>query len=245
MTGLLIVTQLGLPLPVGVVGGILIGGLIGLVNGSHRALQDPAVHRDAGHAQHRPGPGARDLGPDADLLQRLPEFNQAAMGSLIGASCPASRSPTSSSSCSRAAIVAHLVLNKDGARPLHVRHRQQRGGRACPASAVGRWKAAVYVAGGLFTGLGGVMIAARLNSAQPSLGFGYELDAIAAAVIGGVSLSGGEGTILGTVIGAFIISTLTQRPAHPVGPPGVADRVTGGIVIIAVYLDIVRRRRQT
>ena len=79
---------------------------------------------------------------------------------------------------------------------------------------VDRWKIAVYAVGGLFAGLAGILIAARMNSAQPSVGMGYELDAIAAAVIGGTSLSGGEGSIVGTIIGAFIISTLTHRPVH-------------------------------
>jgi len=109
---------------------------------------------------------------------------------------------------------------------------------------VAAWKTAVYVVCGLFAGLAGVVIAARLNSAQPSLGQGYELDAIAAAVIGGTSLSGGEGTILGTVIGAFIISTLTNGLRILSVPQEWQTVVTGGIVILAVYLDIVRRRRE-
>jgi ribose transport system permease protein len=70
------------------------------------------------------------------------------------------------------------------------------------------------------------------------------LDAIAAAVIGGTSLSGGEGTILGTVIGAFIISTLTNGLRILSVPQEWQTVMTGAIVIIAVYLDIVRRRRQ-
>ena len=98
---------------------------------------------------------------------------------------------------------------------------------------------------GLFAGLAGVLIGARLNSAQPSLGLGYELEAIAAAVIGGTSLSGGEGTILGTVIGAFIISTLTNGLRILSVPQEWQTVVTGAIVILAVYLDIIRRRRQS
>jgi ribose transport system permease protein len=109
---------------------------------------------------------------------------------------------------------------------------------------VDNWKIAIYSVCGLFSGLAGVLIAARLNSAQPSLGQGYELDAIAAAVIGGVSLSGGEGTILGTVIGAFVISTLTNGLRILSVPQEWQTVVTGGIVILAVYLDVIRRRQQ-
>jgi ribose transport system permease protein len=96
----------------------------------------------------------------------------------------------------------------------------------------------------MFSGLAGVLIAARLNSAQPALGSGYELDAIAAAVIGGTSLSGGEGTILGTVIGAFIISTLTNGLRILSVPQEWQMVVTGAIVVLAVYADILRRRRE-
>ena len=96
---------------------------------------------------------------------------------------------------------------------------------------------------GLFAGIAGVVIAARLNSAQPAVGFGYELDAIAAAVIGGTSLSGGEGTIFGTFIGAFVISVLTNGLRLLSVPQEWQIVVTGCIVVLAVYLDIVRRRQ--
>lgn len=89
-----------------------------------------------------------------------------------------------------------------------------------------------------------MIIASRLNSAQPALGAGYELDAIAAVVIGGTSLSGGEGTILGTVIGAFIISVLTNGLRILSVPQEWQIVITGGIVILAVYADTLRRRRQ-
>ncbi len=107
-----------------------------------------------------------------------------------------------------------------------------------------RYKASAYIISGMFAGVAGVVIAARLNSAQPAVGFGYELDAIAAAVIGGTSLAGGEGSIFGTVIGAFIISVLTNGLRLMDVPQEWQTVVTGCIVILAVYLDIIRRRRQ-
>ena len=87
-----------------------------------------------------------------------------------------------------------------------------------------RWKIVVYTLCGLICGVAGVVIASRLNSAQPALGQGYELDAIAAVVIGGTSLSGGEGTILGTIIGAFIMSVLTNGLRILSVAAGMADR---------------------
>ena len=106
---------------------------------------------------------------------------------------------------------------------------------------VATWKTLIYRLCGLFAGLGGVLMASRLNSAQPALGAGYELDAIAAVVIGGTSLSGGEGSILGTVIGAFVISTLSNGLRIMSVPQEWQIVITGLIVIGAVYVDILRR----
>jgi ribose transport system permease protein len=96
---------------------------------------------------------------------------------------------------------------------------------------------------GCIAGVAGLLISSRLNSAQPALGLGYELDAIAAVVIGGTSLSGGRGTILGTIIGAFVMSVLTNG----LRIMGVQEEwkivVTGVIIIAAVYVDIVLRKK--
>jgi len=108
-----------------------------------------------------------------------------------------------------------------------------------------RWKIGVYTLAGVFTGLAGVLLAGRIGSAQPSLGAGYELDAIAAAVIGGTSLRGGEGTMLGTVIGACIMSTLNNGLRLLSVPQEWQLVITGCILVLAVFLDVVRRRKQS
>ena len=107
---------------------------------------------------------------------------------------------------------------------------------------VDRWKIIIYAVDGLFIGLAGIVIASRMNSAQPGLGMGYELDAIAAAVIGGTSLSGGEGSVVGTIIGAFLISTLRIGLSVAGIPDQWKSVITGLVVIGAVWLDILRRR---
>ncbi|QYD71613.1 ABC transporter permease [Paraburkholderia edwinii] len=106
-----------------------------------------------------------------------------------------------------------------------------------------RWKIAVYGVGGAICGIAGLLIASRLNSAQPALGQGYELEAIAAVVIGGTSLSGGAGTIVGTIIGAFIMSVLTNGLRIMSVAQEWQIVVTGLIIILAVYADILRRRK--
>lgn len=94
---------------------------------------------------------------------------------------------------------------------------------------------------GLTSGVGTIILAARLNSAQPIVGFGYELDAIATTVIGGTSLSGGEGKIQGTIIGALIISVL-RNGLNLLNVSSYIQQITIGLVIVcAVYIDRLRK----
>ncbi len=98
-------------------------------------------------------------------------------------------------------------------------------------------KTIVYsIAGGL-AALGGLMITARLDSAQPNAGTGYELDAIAAVVIGGTSLSGGRGTIWGTVLGAIIIGVLNNGLVLLDVSPFWQQVVKGIVILLAVLID--------
>ena len=142
----------------------------------------------------------------------------------------------------RAAIVAGLILSKTILGRYNFAIGSNEEATRLSGVNVNAWKIAIYTLCGAFAGLGGVMMASRLSSAQPSLGAGYELDAIAAVVIGGTSLSGGEGTILGTVIGAFIMSTLSNGLRILSVPQEWQTVISGLIVILAVYLDIIRRR---
>ena len=142
------------------------------------------------------------------------------------------------------AIVASIVLNKTtfGRYTFAIGSNEE----AVRLSGINtdRWKIGDYAVGGAICGIAGILIASRLNSAQPALGQGYELDAIAAVVIGGTSMAGGEGTIIGTVIGAFIISTLTNGLRILSVPQEWQIVSTGVIIVFAVYLDILRRRKQ-
>ncbi len=104
---------------------------------------------------------------------------------------------------------------------------------------------AIYALAGGIVGIAGLLIASRLNSAQPALGLGYELEAIAAVVIGGTSLSGGRGTVMGTLIGALIMAVLTNGLRVMSVAPEWQTVVTGAIIIVAVYADQLRHRRKT
>ncbi len=101
---------------------------------------------------------------------------------------------------------------------------------------------AVYTASGLLAGVAAAVMAARLDSSQPSAGLGYELDAIAAVVIGGASLSGGVGSIAGTVVGVFIIGVL-HNGLNLVGiSPFIQQVVIGCVIAVSVTFDTLRRQ---
>ena len=100
-----------------------------------------------------------------------------------------------------------------------------------------RIKMAVYTLSGLLAGVSGVILTARLNSAQPTAGRAYELDVIAMVVLGGTSLMGGKGTVQGTLIGALIIGVLNNS-LNLLGVASFYQEVAKGIVILlAVLLD--------
>lgn len=107
---------------------------------------------------------------------------------------------------------------------------------------VRKWKIIIYAISGIFTGIAGVVLSSRLTSVQPGTGPGYELQAIAAAVIGGTSLSGGRGSMLGTVIGALILAVLTNGLRIMNIPQEWQSVAVGLVILVAVYLDQLRRR---
>ena len=95
----------------------------------------------------------------------------------------------------------------------------------------------IYTISGLMAALAGIILTSRLSSAQPDAGTSYEMDAIAAVVLGGTSLAGGKGRIFGTLIGALIIGTLNNG-MNLLGISSVYQQIVKGIVIIiAVLLD--------
>jgi len=252
MTGLAI-TIYGLPVPVGIVVGILTGTIAGLINGLVISrMRIPPFIATLGMMMI-----ARGLALVLSTLEtgtvkpiyfnNTPEFRLLTMSSvfdpIIKPIAPNFSVPNAVFIMFLAALVAAFILGKTVLGRYTVAMGSNEEATRLSGVNVANWKTAVYALGGVFSGLAGVMIASRLNSAQPALGAGYELDAIAAVVIGGTSLSGGEGTILGTIIGAFIISTLTNGLRIMNVPQEWQFVVTGLIVILAVYLDILRRRR--
>ena len=240
------IKNLGLPVPVGIIVGVLTGGVAGFVNGIMISkLKLPPFIATLGMLNVARGLSLviTDLSPIYFPFET--GFNNIAMGSVLGAIIPGFDIPNAVLIMFGSAVIAGLILTKTViGRYCFALGSNEEAARLSGVNIV-FWKTAIYTLGGLFVGIAGIIIAARLNSAQPALGQGYELDAIAAAVIGGISMSGGEGTMVGTIIGAFIISTLTNGLRMMSVPQEWQITVTGLIIISAVYLDIIRRRRKT
>jgi len=142
-----------------------------------------------------------------------------------------------------AAVVASIILNKTVLGRYTFAIGSNTEATKLSGVKVDRWLVAIYSLCGLFVGLAAVVMTSRLGSAQPDLGLGYELEAIAAVIIGGTSLLGGKGTISGTIIGALIMSVLINGLRILELQQEWQYVVVGIVILLAVYGDNVRRRR--
>lgn len=102
---------------------------------------------------------------------------------------------------------------------------------------VNRLKRRVYMLGGGLAGMAGLLVTARLDSATPNAGFSYELDSIAAVVIGGTSLAGGRGSVTGTVLGCLIIGVLNNGLVLLEVSPFWQQVIKGAVILVAVAID--------
>ncbi|RYE06911.1 MAG: ABC transporter permease [Hyphomicrobiales bacterium] len=239
-----VLTYLGWPLPFGILAALLTGMLSGFISGFTIAkLKVPPFIATLGMMLILKGLSLVVSGTKPIYFNNTPGFSQISLGSVVGNVIPGLPIPNGVLILFVVAILISFVLGKTAlGRYTFALGSNEEAVRLSGVN-VDRWKIAVYALAGSVCGVAGLLIASRLNSAQPALGQGYELDAIAAVVIGGTSLSGGRGTVLGTLIGALIISVL----ANGLRILSVAQEwqtvVTGCIIILAVYADILRRRK--
>jgi ribose transport system permease protein len=140
-----------------------------------------------------------------------------------------------------AAVSAMLRYTRLGRHAFAIGSNEQ-AARLCGVP-VDRVKLTVYALGGLFAGLSGLMYYAYLGGGDPNEAVGHELRVIAAVVIGGGSLSGGEGSVLGSLVGTLIMQTIDSGCSQMGWPNRVQKIVTGAIIVAAVALDRLRHRR--
>ena len=237
-------TYWGLPMWTGVLAAIGTGAVAGAISGTLMAkLKIPPFIATLGMMQAWKGLSLVVSADKPIYFNDTENFYRISQDSLIGYLLPWLPIPNAGLILLVLAIVASIVLKSTAlGRYTYAIGSNEEAVRLSGVN-VDAWKIAIYSMSSAICGIAGLLLASRINSAQPALGQGYELDAIAAVVIGGTSLSGGTGTILGTIIGAFIMSVLTNGLRILSVAQEWQFVVTGVIIILAVYTDILRRKR--
>jgi ribose transport system permease protein len=224
----------GVPTPLALLGGIVVGALAGAVNGVFVArFLLPAFIVTLGSMTFLRGLSYSLLGGQPLVATEL-GYRGVGNGSIAGIPQPVV-----------IMVAVYAVLWFVLERTRFGRHVYAVGGNAEGARLAGinvrRVLMTVYMIGGATAGVAGVIFSARVLSAQPTAGTGYELDAIAAVVLGGTALAGGRGRILGTLIGAVIIGVLSNGLVLMNVPFFYQLMIKGIVIILAIGLDSLKR----
>jgi ribose transport system permease protein len=238
MTGVFL-TYWGWPVWLGVIAAVLFGGLIGFVNGFNvSVLGIPPFIATLGMMLVASGLSLVISGTKPIYFKQHPDFQLLMNYSVI----PGSRFPLGVLIFIILIVVAAIVL----AKTIIGRYAFSIGSNEVATALSGvnvvKWKITIYSMAGLFVGIAGVLAASRLSSAQPVGGMGLELEAIAAVVIGGTSLQGGKGSIVGTVVGSLIVAVLTNGLRVTAVPQEWQSVVVGCVILVAVYVDMLRKK---
>lgn len=143
------------------------------------------------------------------------------------------------------AVIMAIILNKTKAGRYIIALGSNEEATRLSGVNVVKWKTLAYIISGTFAGIAGVAYAATYSTLLPGNGGGMELDAIAGVVIGGTSMSGGYGTIGGTLIGVFIMSVLKTGLPFIGLQNQYQQFITGFVLVIAVFADVMNRRKRS
>ena len=238
VVGAYLVAIVGLPWPFAIIGALAAGAFAGAINGFLvTRTRIPAFIVTLGMLGIARG-FALIIAPNGGAIYGLsPEIVYLGQGRPFGI-------PTPVIILAVTAVIAHYLL----AYSRFGRHTLALGDNEAAARATGipverhRW--ILYTISGLTAGLAGLVFMARVNAGDPTAGLNYELTAITAAIIGGTSLFGGKGSILGTMVGALIMGVL-QNGLNLLAVPSFWQQVAIGMVLIlAVYIDQLQTSRE-
>ena len=234
--GVMMMSQAGLPVPVAILGGTLVGALCGLVNGLLVSVAglNPFI---ATLGMLTVARGLTYIFTNAVAVFGAPNSFRLLGQGVIGPI------PIPILMIVLVAAAGYVVL----ARTRLGRYAYAMGSNLEAARLSGipirRYLTSVYVISGALAGFGGMIAASRVNSGQPNFGIGLELDVIAAAVIGGASLFGGQGTVVGTLIGAFLVALIRNGSVLLDINTFYQQVIIGVVIWLAVIWDQYRRRR--
>ena len=231
-------SDLKMPFAVGLIVGLTSGALMGAINGLLiTILKLPPFIATLAMMLIAKGLALVISGVAPIYTDTVSGWGQIALGNLIP------NLPNAVLILFVAAFLASIVLNRTSVGRYTFAIGSNEEATKLSGINVNKWIVIIYTIGGLFTGMAGILLTSRLNSAQPALGAGYELEAIAAVIIGGTSLLGGKGSILGTVIGSMIMAVLINGLRIMAIQQEWQTVVVGIVIIIAVYTDSLRRRK--
>lgn len=235
--GVMMMVDLGLPVPLAILGGTLVGALCGLVNGLLISVTglNPFIATLGMLSVAR---GLVYIVSDAQAVFGTPDSFR-----LLGQGVLAGGIPIPVVVILVVAVAGYVVLSRTKLGRYAYAIGSNMEAARLSGIPIRRYLTAVYVISGALAGFGGMIASSRVASGQPNFGMGLELDVIAAAVIGGASLFGGQGTVIGTLIGAFLIA-LIRNGAVLLDVNIFYQQVIIGVVIwLAVMWDQYRRRR--
>ncbi len=234
--GVMMMANAGLPVPLAILGGTLVGAICGLVNGLLVSVGglNPFI---ATLGMLTVARGLTFIFTNAVAVFGAPNsFRLLGQGVLGPVPIPVLMIVL-------AAVAGYIVLS----RTRLGRYAYAMGSNLEAARLSGipirRYLTSVYVISGALAGFGGMIAASRVNSGQPNFGIGLELDVIAAAVIGGASLFGGQGTVVGTLIGAFLVALIRNGSVLLDVNTFYQQVIIGVVIWLAVIWDQYRRRR--
>jgi ribose transport system permease protein len=236
VAGAILMVSYGLPVPVGILGGLFVGAACGLVNGLLVAFAglNPFIATLGMLSVAR---GLVYISTGAIAVFGAPEafrlLGQGVLGPI----------PIPIIVIIIVAIAGYVVLSRTRLGRYAYAMGSNLEAVRLSGIPIRRYLTSVYVISGALAGLGGMIAASRVNSGQPNFGIGLELDVIAAAVIGGASLFGGQGTILGTLIGAFLIALIRNGSVLLNINTFYQDVIIGVVIWLAVFWDQYRRRK--
>ncbi len=240
MSSVIVATLLanGYPTIMCCLAGVCFGMILGLVNGLLvTKLTLPSFVATIGTQMAIRGLALVFTDSRAVYISSRPEFRMLAQGRFLGIQYPVYIMLI-------VALIATFILRKTViGRYVYAVGSNKEAARLSGIS-VNKVRIFAFTFSAAMASIAGVITTARVNSGQPSIAVGYEAYAVAAAVIGGVSMSGGHGRIFGTLIGAVIIGILTNG-LNLIGVSTQWQQVATGLtLIIAVYLDIIRQKRR-
>ena len=234
--GVMMMAQAGLPVPLAILGGTLVGAICGLVNGLLVSVAglNPFI---ATLGMLTVARGLTFIFTNAVAVFGAPNSFRLLGQGVIGPI------PIPVLMIALVAVAGYIVLS----RTRLGRYAYAMGSNLEAARLSGipirRYLTSVYVISGALAGFAGMIAASRVNSGQPNFGIGLELDVIAAAVIGGASLFGGQGTVLGTLIGAFLVALIRNGSVLLDINTFYQQVIIGVVIWLAVIWDQYRRRR--